>query len=393
MSSAAPPHHARIVHHHPAVHLSILSQNLYGAYDSDPERRAQAFASSLEQLLPDVVGLQEVRRFGLAPLLASKTLRHAYPQLVQVEAELAGQPANAEPQWTLVLTRASAKMRMMHRRRYTGIGGWRGMDVVFANVSGRAVSFASLHLSAFDCPAAAAADESGASATTTTARGSRSPAAPTEEEVTAIEEVRNASITACPGGPARVTDLRAAFDVLAREAGPNAVLMGDWNFGSREDLFGLELAELRRRPEWRDAWREAGLHNASSAAAADPLGYTWDNRRNPLNKRDGNKRNGRLNFPTERIDRVLLRGGLRARTARLAHDTPLPPSIGPRAALAASAFVSETGIAPMSEPPLFVSDHFGVYVEASLLEHASAHRQLRGIMTLRPRAPAIEGGR
>ena len=53
--------------------------------------------------------------------------------------------------------------------------------------------------------------------------------------------------------------------------------MGDFNFGAQPELFPTEHAELLRQPEWRDAWLEAN--------ATHP-GWTWDNRRNPLNKRD-----------------------------------------------------------------------------------------------------------
>ena len=211
------------------------------------------------------------------------------------------------------------------------------MELVHANISGRPVSFASLHLSAYDCPIAANAREEDA-ASTTHAKGG------------VVEEGRNATMP-CPGGPARVTDLRAALEILARDGAPTGVLMGDFNFGARHDLFGLELIELRRHSQWRDGWLEAVRHHnvssSSSDGAVSTRGWTWDNERNPLNKRDdedGRKPDAPLNFPSDRIDRVLLKGGVHARSATLVNDRPLSSS--------------------SSSTPLFVSDHFGVEVQA-----------------------------
>ena len=349
-SAAAPPPHAART---PPTPLRILCQNMYGAEEHEPQRRAKAFADALERLLPDVVGLQEVRRFNVAPLLTSPVLRREYPHL---QTDLAGAGAG-EPPWTLVLTRASVHMHRLGRRRYNGVGGWRGRELVHANISGRPVSFASLHLSAYDCPIAANAREEDA-ASTTHAKGG------------VVEEGRNATMP-CPGGPARVTDLRAALEILARDGAPTGVLMGDFNFGARHDLFGLELIELRRHSQWRDGWLEAVRHHnvssSSSDGAVSTRGWTWDNERNPLNKRD--RTDAPLNFPSDRIDRVLLRGGLHAHAASLVNDEPTAGG-----------------------KPLFLSDHFGVLIHAELREHTSAHRMLRGLMTLRPRTTtSVEG--
>ena len=342
-SAAAPPPHATRA---PPTPLRILCQNLYGAEEHEPQRRAQAFADELERLLPDVVGLQEVRRFNVAPLLASPVLRKEYPHL-QTDLEGAGA---GEPPWTLLLTRASVHMHRLGRKRYNGVGGWRGMELVHANISGRSVSFASLHLSAYDCPIAANA----------------------AAKSNVVEEGRNATLP-CPGGPARVTDLRAALEILARDGAPTSVLMGDFNFGARHDLFGLELTELRRHSQWRDGWLEAVRHHnvssSSSDAAVSTRGWTWDNERNSLNKRD--RADAPLNFPSDRIDRVLLRGGLHAHAASLVNDEPTAGG-----------------------KPLFVSDHFGVLIHADLREHTrgTPARMLRGLMTLRPRTTtSVEG--
>ena len=328
-SSMTPP---PTMHHHTS--LRILSQNLYGAEQHSPHQRAHAFASFLEALLPEVVGLQEVRRFNIAPLLASDVLRKAYPHLNDENA--------AEPPWTMVLTRSSPHLQRLHRKHYAGVGGWRGMELVHVNASGRLVSFASVHLSAFDCPAAAAQDDDAARN-----------AAAVEAEATA----RNAT-SRCPGGASRAAELRTVLDILSRDGARDAVLMGDLNFGTRRDLFGLELSELRRHAEWRDAWSEAERHkeggisagyslpSASHSSSGGSSGWTWDNRRNPLNKRDdedGRKPDAPLNFPSDRIDRVLLKGGVHARSATLVNDRPLSSS---------------------SSTPLFVSDHFGVEVQA-----------------------------
>ena len=63
-----------------------------------------------------------------------------------------------------------------------------------------------------------------------------------------------------------------------------------------------------------------------------------------------------FNLPTARIDRILLRGRLRAISASLANEVPLP--CGPRS--------------PHGAPcPLFVSDHFGVMVGLLLGGHAA----------------------
>jgi len=344
--------------HHQQVRIRILSQNLYGAEEHEPKRRAAAFAAALEVLLPDVVALQEVRRFNILPLLSSTILRSAYPKLSEM--------AVAEPPWTLVLTRASSHLQWVSQRHYLGVGAWRGMDVLHANVSGRPCSFASVHLSAFDCPAAA---------------NSEAAAIPKAEDGDVVEEPEHPADNAtslCPGGVTRVADLRNALTVLARDGAHDAVLMGDFNFGSRRDLFALELDELRRHHEWRDAWTEARRHDASGGgrgggSLSHAAGWTWDNARNGLNKRDSP--NAPLNFPSDRIDRVLLRGGLHAHASSLFNEAPLPASA--------------------SSPPLFVSDHFGVLVDVTLGElshHVSmAHHSLRGMLTLRPRAPLIEG--
>ena len=367
---AAPPTHP---HHHTLHHvghplaLTILSQNLYGAEEHEPHRRAQAFAQQLEKLLPDVVGLQEVRRWNLAPLLASDLLRRAYPQL---------QSANAasDPPWTMVLTRTSPHLQLAGQRHFAGVGGWRGMDVAYANVTGRPVTFASLHLSAFDCPAAAAADEDARPAGATPPHTAKA-----VDEF--VEEERNAT-SKCPGGETRSKDLKHALDILARDGAHEAVLTGDFNFGTRNDLFREELTELGNHPEWRDAWAEAARRNDTIrcrlCAHASP-GYTWDNARNGMNKRDGAGLAAPLNFPTSRMDRVMFRGGVRARSARLANEEPLPPH-------GASASSSAPSGAHSS---LFISDHFGVLVEAEL--HAMPHHTLRGLLTLRPRVMTVEG--
>ena len=104
-------------------------------------------------------------------------------------------------------------------------------------------------------------------------RGSRGahPAKRTEAQDSA------AAVEPCPGGSTRLADLRAALSILRRVGHPRCLLMGDFNFGAQPELFPTEHAELLRQREWRDAWLEAN--------ATHP-GWTWDNRRNPLNKRD-----------------------------------------------------------------------------------------------------------
>ena len=42
----------------------------------------------------------------------------------------------------MVLTRSSPHLQRLHRKHYAGVGGWRGMELVHVNASGRLVSFA-----------------------------------------------------------------------------------------------------------------------------------------------------------------------------------------------------------------------------------------------------------
>lgn len=44
----------------------------------------------------------------------------------------------------------------------------------------------------------------------------------------------------------------------------------------QDELFPIEIAELKHHPEFCDAW----------SAANATLGYTWDNERNEMNKVD-----------------------------------------------------------------------------------------------------------
>ena len=119
-TSSVPPLDVSHGSHRSAHHtrLRILSQNLYGAEAHEAQKRARTFAEALELLLPDVVGLQEVRRFNLEPLVASGVLRAAYPQLKAFEGTGA-----AEPPWTLVLTRAAPHLHFLGRRHFSGVGG------------------------------------------------------------------------------------------------------------------------------------------------------------------------------------------------------------------------------------------------------------------------------
>ena len=109
---------------------------------------------------------------------------------------------------------------------------------------------------------------------------------------------------------------------------------------------------VARRVEEAERHKEGGISAgyslpSASKSSSGSSGWTWDNRRNLLNKRDdedGRKPDAPLNFPSDRIDRVLLKGGVHARSAALVNDRPLSSS--------------------SSSTPLFVSDHFGVEVQA-----------------------------
>ena len=100
------------------------------------------------------------------------------------------------------------------------------------------------------------------------------------------------------------------------------------SFGSKPgvaEYYPHEVAELRRHPEFIDAWSRA---NGSA-------GFTWDNGRNPMNKVDppglpNGFESGQVGFnsPSARVDRILLRGRLQPISARLVNDLPLPCGSG-----------------------------------------------------------------
>ena len=453
--------------------LTILTQNLYGAEEHEPDRRAHAFADILERTAPDVVALQEVRPFNLRPLLARDKLLGLYPQLAASYVR----NAIGNPPWTLMLVRAQPHVHVLSHSRH-GVGDWRGMDVLHVNVSGRPITFASAHFRAFDCPSAARLEaerhrreraalaaastprsghassghaSSGQTSSTHGSSGHASSASSGAAEAAAFGAVKP-SAEPCPGGATRLADLQSAFDILSQPEHGECVLMGDFNFDAHAELFPAEHRELQRHPEWRDAWIEAN--------ATHP-GWTWDNRRNPLNKRDeavpadgggdgtaatgggrsqlrqppgqlveddddddddeeeeeeeghedesgaegdGNGGVGRrhprqrrppLNFPSGRIDRILVRGeGLRVTSATLANDHPVGlqempaclPSDTTRACTAvaaplptaplrqghASSAVASTSDRqgrrepPSASPPLFLSDHFGISISVEV---------------------------
>ena len=296
--------------------LTVVTQNLYASETADPTRRVRAFADYLERARPDIVAVQELMPWNAKLLLSSEAVRRLYPL---AEADLLG--GGETTPWTYVLSR----WPRLERRRVSGIGDWRGLDVQRLNVSGAALTVASAHFTADDCPVAPSVDE---------------------QEAAGPGADRADWGAACPGGAGRVADLQATLSALdGAEATRDALLLGDFNFGPTRHpaaaavWYGAELEALRGHPQWRDAWAEG---NAS-------LGLSWDNQRNPINKR-GDEHDVPFNQPSSRCDRVLVRGKhLRVRSARLLEGrVPCRPRD------------------ERSCTPTLVSDHFGVKVAMTL---------------------------
>ena len=75
----------------------------------------------------------------------------------------------------------------------------------------------------------------------------------------------------------------------------------------------------------------------------------------------------------------MLRGAVHARAASLTNDEPLAND--------APSLADEPP--PAEAPPLFISDHFGLLVDAELtLPRASQHHRMRGLLRLR--RPTVE---
>jgi endonuclease/exonuclease/phosphatase family metal-dependent hydrolase len=120
-------------------------------------------------------------------------------------------------------------------------------------------------------------------------------------------------------GDVRGEQLDAAFPLL-REAAPDAVLCGDFNFDDGWD----ECARLAAAPDFRDLWLSHGR---------GATGYTVDTRANAMTAWHKGKEK------QTRYDRVLVRSSGR---------------VVPRA-------IEVLGTAPHADDPaLFVSDHFGL---------------------------------
>ncbi len=121
-------------------------------------------------------------------------------------------------------------------------------------------------------------------------------------------------------GPTRAAQLDRIFAGLADA--PHAVLLGDLNFGDREE------PETSRLPaSYVDAWRR--VH-------PDDPGLTWDIERSEM-ARLGSF----VGEPSRRLDRILVRSpGWRPVAARIVGDAPLRP-----------------------DRTLFPSDHFGLWAD------------------------------
>lgn len=299
--------------------LTVITQNLYASETADPARRVRAFADYLERARPDIVAVQELMPWNAKLLISSAAVRRLYPL---AEADLLD--SGETTPWTYVLSR----WPRLERRRVPGIGGWRGLDVQRLNVSGAALTVASAHFTADDCPVAPSVDE---------------------QEASGPGADRIDWGAACPGSAGRVADLQATLSALdGAEATRDALLLGDFNFGPTRHpaaaavWYGAELEAMRSHPQWRDAWAEG---NAT-------LGLSWDNQRNPINKR-GDENDVPFNQPSSRCDRVLVRGKhLRVRSARLLEGrVPCRPRDE-----------HEAQAAGRSCKPTLISDHFGVKV-------------------------------
>jgi len=262
------------------------------------------------------VALQELQAWNAAIFLEHPVLRRTYRHSLAALAQ-------TTPSWTAVL----ARWPIVNRQSVPGIGGWRGLQLLVLNVSGLVLTASSAHFTAADCEVKESLDRLVADYR----------AHPLQLSASSQVEGRQ-----CPAGDARAEDLRAAFAAADRYGGRESLLMGDFNFGSQPEFFGTEQRELQRHPEWRDAWDEANGTQGES-------GFTWHNRRNPINKLA--TRAGAYSLPSSRVDRVLVRGGLRPTSAALVNDRPLPCAPQPRSA-------ARQGCAP-----IYVSDHFGVAVQ------------------------------
>jgi endonuclease/exonuclease/phosphatase family metal-dependent hydrolase len=110
-------------------------------------------------------------------------------------------------------------------------------------------------------------------------------------------------------GAVRARQLEELFSLADRHS--SAILMGDFNFGDKEEP---ETSHLDKR--YRDLWREL--------KRGDP-GYTWDIERSEM------ARQGSFpDEPSRRLDRVLFRvDGFIPKSVKLVGDRPVPPSIFP----------------------------------------------------------------
>ncbi|MFH2010865.1 MAG: endonuclease/exonuclease/phosphatase family protein [bacterium] len=127
-------------------------------------------------------------------------------------------------------------------------------------------------------------------------------------------------------GARRAEQLKLVFPLL--QHGADAILMGDFNF---EEGAVPETAHLDKA--YKDLW---------TALRRNAPGYTWDNERSPMAKR-----NAFPGEPSRRLDRILFRSETwRPHTVRIIGFRPVS----------------------QAEPVLFPSDHFGVL---GVLQHRS----------------------
>lgn len=122
-------------------------------------------------------------------------------------------------------------------------------------------------------------------------------------------------------GPVRAKQLDRTFELL--KPYPDAVLLGDFNFGDRE-----QPETDRLDPGYTDPWR--ALH-------PDRPGFTWN-----IEKSEMARKGSFVNEPSRRLDRILVRiRGYSPRNIRIIGAAP----------------------APGARPGVFPSDHFGLVAE------------------------------
>ena len=223
-----------------------------------------ASASFPLQTRPQFAAVQELMPWNAQILLESPVLRKLYPHAA---ADLL---SGGEPPWTYVF----GSLPRLDRRHFPGVAGWRGLDVAFFNASQHTVlTVASAHFTA-------------------------------DEGLTRSVEDSGADDAPCRRARAADPSRRGAAHTRARRHARRGA--------ARRPQFWRPAAPLRRRarrargwPSWRDAWAEAN----------GTAGFTWDNRRNSLNKLCGADcaDAGAFTLPSARLDHALLHGRARAR--------------------------------------------------------------------------------